>query len=1158
MKLALGPFQLIRPVARGGMAEVWRARHQVQGIPVAIKVMTDKYAVDPDYVRRFRDEVRAVAALDHPGVVMVLDHGVIPAEVAAQSSERLIEGAPWLAMEYASGGTLASLGAMPWPRLRTLLMALLEALAHAHARGVIHRDLKPANVLLATRADPRPGLKLSDFGIAWARLGQVDGAARQPTAAPEEHVIVGTPTYMAPEQIRGDWRDYGPWTDLYALGCLAWALCAGRSPFSRGRISDTLVAQLRDPPPEFSSRAPVPDGFEDWLRRLLHKDFGERFACAADAARDLERLGAVVAKAPATLVPTIDVESTLEATHSSLVEDWRGETTAPAGARGVPDVRAHVPRTWRRREPAPPPVRLVGAGLSLYGLRTLPLVGRDPERDRLWSALRDVGATGRARLVLIRGAAGTGKSTLAEWVCRRAHELGSASWVQVQCRPGLEPSEAIRRMGEAHFGLAGLDRAEIKTRVRNHVGVDAAPDLVAVLAEILAPPDLPDMPQVSRIRLTQPSEYYTATRRGCQVFARKRPLVAWLDDVQWGLHSIGLAGQILQSQVDEPSPILLVLTLRDEALSAESREADWLRQLLRHPSAETIRLGPLSPVARTELLSSLMGLKGPLAARVAERTGGNPLFTVQLVGNWVRQGFVVAQPGGFGLREGASAELPDDLHAVWAERIESLVQTFPASARQHLEVAAVLGVEVLWGEWKRACDDPEGYFGDRFPGDDPLRSQLIEHLLATRLAVGTRDAWSFVHGMLRESLERLAREAGRLEQHHRACATMLRDRAAEPAIAERVGRHLLAAGEPKQAAPHLLTAARSRMSTAGADAALVLLERAIGALDAAGVPSTDRLRARAGVLEAVVALSRAAPDDALQAAERAVAGARAAIDADVELAQALRVRADAHIAARRTDAAIADLEAIGPIAAAAARPDLEAEAQLGRAELALSAGELDAAIGALDRGLAVLRGATGTDIRAAVAEFTLLRGRCMLRQGALRDAIAALEQARSQFSTLGFGAREADALDYLGQATARTGELGTALRHLERAASRYTALGSRRALGCRMRIGLVHIERGRPHEAAGALEAARSAIARLGRRGRAEATAALGMAQAALAGTTESFDESAAELRDTRPSRSAATLVSWLLRLTVAAGAQTLDEKRVAVARELTRRPQRA
>jgi serine/threonine-protein kinase len=126
--IPLGPFDLASPVGRGGMGEVWAAIHRDQQVPVAIKVLTSESAQHPAFHQAFRNEVRAVARLDHPGIVVVYDHGIIPPEAEAASEGRLPAGSPYLAMERATGGTLhAACGAVDWGSLRLLLLALLDA-----------------------------------------------------------------------------------------------------------------------------------------------------------------------------------------------------------------------------------------------------------------------------------------------------------------------------------------------------------------------------------------------------------------------------------------------------------------------------------------------------------------------------------------------------------------------------------------------------------------------------------------------------------------------------------------------------------------------------------------------------------------------------------------------------------------------------------------------------------------------------------------------------------------------------------------------------------------------------------------------------------------------------------------------------------------------
>jgi len=333
--IPLGPFRLDRCIGRGGMAEVWSGVHAAQGVPVAVKVMTGGPAREASFRAAFGSEVQAVASLDHPGIVLVLDHGEIGAETEEASRGLLSAGSPMLAMELADRGTLAGLfpGPPAWSDLRHVLLTLLDALAHAHARGVVHRDLKPSNILVFGDGGGAPRLKLADFGLAQASELQ--------TRDDSTEVICGTPTFMAPEQLRGHWRDYGPWTDLYGLGCLAWTLATGKGLFGNVSFIELIRLQLEEKPAQFRPLLPVPKGFEGWLRRLLEKEPLRRFVRAADAMQALCDLGEPV--------------------------------DPPAGPEpSSPRRSPPLPATWARRDPSPPSMKLVGAGLGLTGCARSP------------------------------------------------------------------------------------------------------------------------------------------------------------------------------------------------------------------------------------------------------------------------------------------------------------------------------------------------------------------------------------------------------------------------------------------------------------------------------------------------------------------------------------------------------------------------------------------------------------------------------------------------------------------------------------------------------------------------------------------------------------------------------------------------------------------
>lgn len=411
----LGPFVLDAPLARGGMGAVWAGRHRASGVPVAIKVLLDAADRAPARVAAFEREVALVAALDHPHIVSLLDAGALPEGLPAP----LVPGSPYLVMERAGRGSLHEAGfPTTYAELEPLLRALLDALAHAHARGVVHRDLKPGNVLIAGPEDLRLGPKLSDFGIARSFEDVGPGAP-----------ISGTPAYMAPEQLAGGVE--GPTTDLYALGALAWALATGAPPFVADDLTTLarLHAEAAPPPPRF--RFAVPAGFEPWLRALLAKAPAARPPTAAAAARALMAL-------PAPGAPTGGVRAApVLAEASTVITETLAWGAAPLSRATPSEVcadRPPVPADWRGSAPRAALVArltrqrlLQGAGLGLFALRRPPFVGREAARDALWAHLQAVATERRPRRVVVEGPPGVGRSRLLAWVGERAAELGVAA-----------------------------------------------------------------------------------------------------------------------------------------------------------------------------------------------------------------------------------------------------------------------------------------------------------------------------------------------------------------------------------------------------------------------------------------------------------------------------------------------------------------------------------------------------------------------------------------------------------------------------------------------------------------------------------------------------------------------------------------------------------
>ncbi|MFB6372952.1 MAG: serine/threonine-protein kinase, partial [Bradymonadaceae bacterium] len=239
-----GPFELLEPRGAGSVAVVWRARHRTHGVPAAVKVIDTEKARNAEYQERFRREVRSHARLNHPAIATVFDYGEIDGEAAVASEGELVAGSPYLAMEYTEGGTVGrDHRVRNWFHLRSILLQVLDGLAHAHARGVIHRDLKPANIMLAPSSGDETIAILIDFGIV-----QFSEDGSQTVG------FVGTPMYSSPEQARFEDVDFR--SDLYSFGMVLFHMLAGRPAFTHRNVTRLLSAHDSDPIPRLEEVAP--------------------------------------------------------------------------------------------------------------------------------------------------------------------------------------------------------------------------------------------------------------------------------------------------------------------------------------------------------------------------------------------------------------------------------------------------------------------------------------------------------------------------------------------------------------------------------------------------------------------------------------------------------------------------------------------------------------------------------------------------------------------------------------------------------------------------------------------------------------------------------------------------------------------------------------
>ena len=275
----LGPYEVVELIGAGGMGEVYRARDTRLGRDVAIKVLPASFAADPERLRRFEQEARAVAALSHPNILAVHDIGQY-------------DGAPFLVTEILDGESLRDVLRRGVPSHRKAIdyaIQIAHGLAAAHGKDIAHRDLKPDNIFITREGR----VKILDFGLAKviekAAASHDGGTMTSVVPATEVGTVVGTAGYMSPEQVRGTAVDCR--TDIFSFGTVVYEMLSGNRAFKHDTTAETMTAILREEPPELmESGRQIPPGLDRIVRHCLEKAPEQRFQSARDLAFDLESL----------------------------------------------------------------------------------------------------------------------------------------------------------------------------------------------------------------------------------------------------------------------------------------------------------------------------------------------------------------------------------------------------------------------------------------------------------------------------------------------------------------------------------------------------------------------------------------------------------------------------------------------------------------------------------------------------------------------------------------------------------------------------------------------------------------------------------------------------------------------------------------------------
>ncbi len=408
----IGPYVLRGLLAEGGMARVYAAQSTESGLRVALKVPI--HLDEPDVLDQVRHEVQAMARLTHPHIVPVLDWG------------STADGQIYLAMPLVDDRSLREVaGGVDEQGVLALVDQLLDALAYAHDRGVIHRDVKARNLLVTEEPGAPPHLWLTDFGIASLDTGGSLG---------EELGPVGTPTYMAPEQLRGE-TNVTPQADLYAVGVLLYLLFEGRRPFPGSTLTDVMASRRTAPRPDFTDRAlrAVPPGLEPIVHRLLAEDPLDRYPSASSLRMAL-----------AALAP----ESTRRPLEGGVCLEC-GERIRP-GMAFCPVCETGVPTLF---DTGPSP-----ASIATHKTRAVTALAAHIEathRPLVMSLLERAGAyvrwTGETRAIAAFGVYEESGGELA-----RAAELGLALAQMAEARVGIAPA-GVRLGGESVLELRAED-----------------------------------------------------------------------------------------------------------------------------------------------------------------------------------------------------------------------------------------------------------------------------------------------------------------------------------------------------------------------------------------------------------------------------------------------------------------------------------------------------------------------------------------------------------------------------------------------------------------------------------------------------------------------------------------------------------------------------
>ena len=743
----LGPYRVLGRLGEGGMGEVYLARDTRLDRDVALKVLPQRFMEHAGRLARFEREARVLASLNHPNIGHI--YGLEDAE-----------GALALVLELVKGPTLeARLAEGPVPLAESLAIGLQmgDALQAAHGLGIVHRDLKPANVMFGSHGH----IKVMDFGLAKRDFEQEPAVSDDRTEQQLTNVgqVMGTPAYMAPEQIVGGETDTR--TDIFSFGVVLYELIAGRHPFRKETRFATMMAILREPP----LPPPGPPNPERYaiFKRLLAKEPADRFQTIGEALVEVRRLHE---RAGGSVSDHVYVPAPSSFLRGSAHEALSDAVTLDGVA--VPSGDS-------------------ADATAVHAAAAAPFVARDPELDALASRL-DRALRGEGQLAFVTGEAGSGKSTLLREFALRAQAahpdlLVASSACNAHTGfddPYLPFSQLLSMLlgnveasGTVAVDPANAARLRAFVPVSGRILVEHGPDLIdvlipgATLAAVAARELAVRLPWVDDLELRRRNQAPSGTVDQSRVFqqyadvivylSRQQPLVLIVDDLQWADNaSVALFGRIARHLAG--NPIVLIGAYRADEVAASARQSllpKALQEYKRQLGDIWIDVGSHDDRRAREFTDAFLDAQpntfdDSFRRSFLDATRGHALFTVELFRALADRGTI--RQDALGRWECTSAmeiaSLPARIEAVIEERISRLDD----ESRELLRLASAEGEQFTAQVIARVQNVDERDVVRRIGTDLIARHGLVEEAGEVRMGKTFLNRYRFRHALFQQYL----------------------------------------------------------------------------------------------------------------------------------------------------------------------------------------------------------------------------------------------------------------------------------------------------------------------------------------------------------------------------------------------------------------------